>query len=190
MCLLKTYSESRGHNFALNATFDEIDFDKYDGLVIPGGRAPEYLAINSSVQSLVRKFSESGKPIASVCHGQLILAAAGLVRGRKCTAYSPVGPVLAAAGASWIEPESLAACVIDGNLITAATYESHPQYIQLFVKALGGNVSGSDKRILFLCGVSLIFMTNLLTCGVLCIYLFYVTLYLFDTDLNCFQRAL
>uniref|UniRef100_A0A9I9DGC1 DJ-1/PfpI domain-containing protein n=1 Tax=Cucumis melo TaxID=3656 RepID=A0A9I9DGC1_CUCME len=143
----QTYSESRGHNFALNATFDEIDFDKYDGLVIPGGRAPEYLAINSSVQSLVRKFSESGKPIATVCHGQLILAAAGLVRGRKCTAYPPVGPVLAAAGASWIEPESLAACAIDGNLITAATYESHPQYIQLFVKALGGNDYMEDYEI-------------------------------------------
>lgn len=163
-CFLQTYSESSGHNFALNATFDEIDFMKYDGLVIPGGRAPEYLAVDGSVVNLVRKFSEVGKPIASVCHGQLILAAAGLVGGRKCTAYPPVKPVLIAAGASWIEPESMAACVVDGNIITGATYEGHPEFIQLFVKALGGNISGSDKRILFLCGVSLNFIINLQSC--------------------------
>lgn len=148
----QTYSESLGHNFTLNATFDEINVDKYDGLLIPGGRAPEYLAINSSVQSLARKFSGSGKPIGTICHGQLVLAAAGLLKGRKCTAYPPVGPVMTAAGASWIEPESMGTCVVDGNIITAATYKGHPQFIKHFVKALGGNISGSDKRILFLCG--------------------------------------
>uniref|UniRef100_A0A7N1A9U0 DJ-1/PfpI domain-containing protein n=1 Tax=Kalanchoe fedtschenkoi TaxID=63787 RepID=A0A7N1A9U0_KALFE len=77
---LQTYSESRGHNFALNATFDEIDASRYDGLVLPGGRAPEYLALDKSVQELVAEFSNSGKPIASVCHGQLILAAAGALQ--------------------------------------------------------------------------------------------------------------
>ncbi|CBI27372.3 hypothetical protein AAG906_017576 [Vitis piasezkii] len=148
----QTYSESRGHNFTVNATFDEVDASKYDGLVIPGGRAPEYLAMNESVLDLVRKFFSSGKPIASICHGQLILAASGSVRGRKCTAYPAVGPALIAAGAHWVEPETMSACVIDGNLITAATYIGHPGFIQLFVKALGGTITGSDKRILFLCG--------------------------------------
>ncbi|RVW41805.1 Protein DJ-1-like D [Vitis vinifera] len=123
-----TYSESRGHNFTVNATFDEVDASKYDGLVIPGGRAPEYLAMNESVFGL------------------------GSVRGRKCTAYPAVGPALIAAGAHWVEPETMSACVIDGNLITAATYIGHPGFIQLFVKALGGTITGSDKRILFLCG--------------------------------------
>ncbi|KAJ6369482.1 hypothetical protein OIU76_027832 [Salix suchowensis] len=135
----QTYTESRGHNFTLNATFDEVDFGKYDGLVIPGGRAPE-------------KFSDSGKPIASVCHGQLILAAANSVKGLKCTAYPAVKPVLIDAGAHWVEPETMKACVADGNIITGATYEGHPELIQLFVKALGGKITGSDKKILFLCG--------------------------------------
>ncbi|XP_031266171.1 protein DJ-1 homolog D-like [Pistacia vera] len=148
----QTYSESRGHNFALNATFGEIEFSAYDGLIIPGGRAPEYLAMDESVLDLVRKFSISGKPIASICHGQLILAAAGTVKGQKCTAYPPVKPALIDAGASWVEPETLAACVVDGNLITGATYEGHPEFIRLFVKALGGTITGSNKRILFLCG--------------------------------------
>ncbi|KAK1568737.1 hypothetical protein Q3G72_028136 [Acer saccharum] len=148
----QTYSESRGHNFSLNATFNEIEAGNYDGLVIPGGRAPEYLAMNESVLDLVRKFSNSGKPIASICHGQLILAAADSVKDRKCTAYPPVGPVLIAAGAHWVEPETMSACVVDGNIITGATYEGHPEFIRLFVKALGGTVTGSGKRILFLCG--------------------------------------
>lgn len=153
-CWLQTYTESRGHNFTLNATFDEVDANKYDGLLIPGGRAPEYLAMNESILELVRKFFCSGKPIASICHGQLILAASGSVKGRKCTAYPPVGPALIAAGAHWVEPDTMSACVIDGNLITAATYTGHPEFIHLFVKALGGTITGSDKRILFLCGVS------------------------------------
>ncbi|KAM7278938.1 hypothetical protein ACFE04_006072 [Oxalis oulophora] len=149
----QTYSESPGHNFTLNATFDEIEFSKYDGLVIPGGRAPEYLSMNDAVVDLVKRFSQSGKPIASICHGQLILAAAGdLVKGRKCTAYSTVGPALIAAGSHWVEPETAETCVVDGNLITGATYVGHPEYIRLFVKALGGTITGSDKKILFLCG--------------------------------------
>ncbi|KAI3921038.1 hypothetical protein MKX01_036017 [Papaver californicum] len=135
----QTYSESRGHDFTLNATFSEIEASKYDGLVIPGGRAPEYLAMDES-------------PIASVCHGELILAAAGVVKGKRCTAFLAVKPMLLSVGSHWVEPQKMSACVADGNLITAATYEGHPEFIQLFIKALGGAVSGSDKRILFLCG--------------------------------------
>lgn len=149
----QTYSESPGHNFALNATYAEIEFGKYDGLVIPGGRAPEYLAMDPSVIDLVRKFSDAGKPIASICHGQLILAAAGAVKGRKCTAYPAVRPVLVAAGADWFEAETMDAYVADENLITAATYIGHPEMIRSFVKALGGTIAGPHKRILFLCGV-------------------------------------
>ncbi|KAJ6684132.1 hypothetical protein OIU85_007788 [Salix viminalis] len=108
--------------------------------------------MNESVLDCVRKFSESGKPIGSICHGHLILAAAGSVRGRKCTALHGLGPVLVDAGAHWIEPETRMDSVADGNLITGVMYRAHPAYIQLFVKALGGKVTGSDKRILFLCG--------------------------------------
>ena len=83
------------HNFILNATFDAIEVSKYDGLVIPGGRVPEYLAVNESVIGLVTKFSNSEKPIAAICHGP----------------YCVVKPVLVAAGAHWVEPETGAACL-------------------------------------------------------------------------------
>ncbi|WOK99792.1 hypothetical protein Cni_G08504 [Canna indica] len=149
----QSYNELRGHNFTLNATFDEIDqVNKYDGLIIPGGRSPEYLAMNESVVELARKFSDSAKPIASICHGLLILAAGDLVKDRKCTAFPTLKPLLIAAGAQWVEADTLAKCASDGNLITGVTYLGHAEYIRLFVEALGGSITGSDKRILFLCG--------------------------------------
>lgn len=148
----QTYSESRGHNFTLNATFDEIEVSKYDGVIIPGGRAPEYLAINDAVVKLVCKFHDSAKTIACICHGQLILAAADIVKDRQCTAFPAVKPALVAAGAHWVEPETMAKCVSHDNLITGATYDCHPEFIRLFIQALGGSITGSNKRVLFLCG--------------------------------------
>ncbi|XP_039136064.1 protein DJ-1 homolog D-like [Dioscorea cayenensis subsp. rotundata] len=148
----QTYTEYQGHNFVLNATFDEINAKDYDGLLIPGGRAPEYLAMDEKVLSLVREFMEAKKPIIAVCHGQLILAAAGVVGGRKCTAYPAVKSALVAAGAHWVEHTTLPRFVVDGNLITAVSYMDHPWLIRSFVHALGGSISGADKKILFLCG--------------------------------------
>ncbi|WOG97462.1 hypothetical protein DCAR_0416802 [Daucus carota subsp. sativus] len=148
----QTYSEARGHNFVLNATFDEIEADKYDGLLVPGGRAPEYLATDKSVLELVKVFSRSGKPIGAICHGQLILAAADIIKGRKCTGYITLKPLLSAAGGHWVEADTLAKCTADGNIITAATYYGHAEYLHHFIKALGGTITGSNKRILFLCG--------------------------------------
>lgn len=138
----------------MNATFDEIDLSTYDGVVLPGGRAGEYLAMDERVLNLVTHFAKSGKPVAAICHGQLIMAAADILKGRKVTAYPAVGPVLVAAGAHWVEPQTLASCTLDGNIITCASYHGHAEYIGHFIKALGGTVTGSDKRILFLCGVS------------------------------------
>src|SRR5213078_2125651 len=88
----QTYSEKPGHNFALNAAFAEVKADDYHALVIPGGRAPEYLRLNEQVLNLVRAFAASSKPIAALCHGIQVLTAAGVVRGRTLTAYPAVGP--------------------------------------------------------------------------------------------------
>ncbi|KAL7606902.1 protein DJ-1 homolog D isoform X1 [Lactuca sativa] len=148
----QTFSEDRGHNFTLNATFDKIDVCSYDGLVIPGARAPEYLATYESVVEIAKHFARTGKPIASICHGSLILAAGGVLKGRTLTAFPTLGPVLVTAGANWVQPETMASCFVDGNLITGASYEGHAEYIGHFIKALGGTVTGFNKRILFLCG--------------------------------------
>ncbi|KAI3840869.1 hypothetical protein MKX03_009997 [Papaver bracteatum] len=146
-------SETDGHKFKLNATFDDVEATYYDGLLIPGGRAPEYLARNESVVELVKKYAETGNPIASICHGSLILAAADLVRDRKLTAFPCLEAVLVAAGATWIAPQSMDDYYVDRNLVSGVTYEAHPKFISLFLGTLGCKVHGADnKRILFICG--------------------------------------
>lgn len=137
----QTYSEKPGHNFSINADFDEINSDDYDGLVIPGGRSPEYLRLNEQVLEIVRDFSKSNKPIASICHGQQILVAADVLNGKRCTAYPAVKPDVIAAGASWGEVnETFSNAFVDGNLVTAAAWPGHPEWIRKFLELLGTRI--------------------------------------------------
>jgi len=131
----QTYSEKPGHNFTLNRAFDDVKEAAYDALVIPGGRAPEYLRLNARVLEIVRHFAEAGKPIASICHGAQILAAAGVLEGRKCAAYPAVGPEVTRAGGRDVDlPVEQA--VTDGNLVTAPAWPAHPVWLSQFTKLL------------------------------------------------------
>ncbi len=133
----QTYSEKRGHNFALNATFDEIDPGSYDALVIPGGRAPEYLRLNEKVLDMVRAFDEASKPIAAVCHGIQILTAAGIVKGRSCSAYPAVKPEIETCGGTYVEAsEGFDNAHTDGNLVTAPAWPAHPAWMKQFLAVL------------------------------------------------------
>jgi protease I len=137
----QTYSEKRGHNFTLNATFDDVRAQDYDGLVIPGGRAPEYIRLNEKVLEIVRHFSEARKPIASICHGQQVLVAAGVVQGKVCTAYPAVKPDLLRSGAKWAEVnETFSNAYVDGNLVTAPAWPAHPEWIRKFLDLLGTKI--------------------------------------------------
>lgn len=134
----QTYSEKRGHNFRLNADFEQVRREQYDGLVIPGGRAPEYLRLNPAVLDLVRYFADAKKPIAAICHGPQLLTAAGVVRSRACTAYPAVRPELEVGGARWIEPSAgMDSAHVDGNLVTAPAWPAHPAWIRAFLQVLG-----------------------------------------------------
>lgn len=132
----QTYSEKPGHRFTLNADFATVRPDDYDGLLIPGGRAPEYLRLNDRVLELVRAFQEAGKPIAAICHGLQILAAAGVLTGRSCTAYPACGPEVRLAGATYVDVDVTAAHV-DNNLVTAPAWPAHPAFCREFLKLLG-----------------------------------------------------
>jgi len=137
----QTYTEKRGHNFALNATFEEIQPEAYDALVIPGGRAPEYLRLNESVLDIVRHFAQADKPIAAICHGLQILTAAGVVEKKLCTAYPAVQPELIQAGAQWGEVNAtFSNAYVDGNLVTAAAWPGHPEWISKFLEVLGTKI--------------------------------------------------
>ena len=131
----QTYSEKPGHNFTLNRAFDDVKEATYDALVIPGGRAPEYLRLNARVLEIVRHFAEAGKPIASICHGAQILAAAGVLEGKKCSAYPAVGPEVTRAGGRYAEIAADQA-VTDGNLVTAPAWPAHPVWLSQFTKLL------------------------------------------------------
>jgi len=137
----QTYSEKRGHNFAINADFDQIQAGDYDGLVIPGGRAPEYIRLNEKVIEIVQAFAASNKPIASICHGQQVLAAAGVIEGKLCTAYPALKPDLVKAGARWGEiNETFSNAHVDGNLVTAAAWPGHPEWMRKFLELLGTRI--------------------------------------------------
>ena len=135
----QTYSEKRGHNFTLNASFSEIKAEEYDALVIPGGRAPEYLRLNEAVIKIVQHFSQTDKPIASICHGAQLLAAAGIIRGKSCSAYPAVGPDVALAGGTYVSIPMDKAHV-DGTLVTAPAWPAHPEWLAKFLQVLGTKI--------------------------------------------------
>ncbi|WP_142848755.1 DJ-1/PfpI family protein [Telmatospirillum sp. J64-1] len=135
----QTYSEKRGHNFALNADFAAIRPEDYDGLVIPGGRAPEYLRLDEGVLEIVRHFANAGKPIAAVCHGAQILTAADVIRGRRISAYPACAPEVRAAGAEYAEV-ALTEAVTDGPFVTAPAWPAHPAWLAQFVEVLSAKV--------------------------------------------------
>ena len=135
----QTYSEKPGHNFALNATFNEIKPEDYDALVIPGGRAPEYIRLNEKVLDIVRYFAKANKPIAAICHAAQVLVAAGVVEGRTCSCYPAVGPDVKRAGGEYVNiPVDKAH--VDGNLVTAPAWPAHPEWLAKFLKVLGTKV--------------------------------------------------
>ena len=131
----QTYSEKRGHNFALNADFAEVEPSTYDGLIIPGGRAPEYLRLNPIVLEMVRHFDESAKPIAALCHGAQILAAAGILRGKRVSAYPACAPEVEGCGGLYTEV-AMHEAVTDGNLVTAPAWSAHPAWLAQFLVVL------------------------------------------------------
>ncbi len=135
----QTYSEKRGHNFTLNATFDDIDPRTFDALVIPGGRSPEYLRLNEQVVAVVRHFTATNKPIAAICHGAQLLAAAGGLKNRSCSAYPACAPEVQSAGGKYVEV-AMDAAHVDGNLVTALAWPAHPQWLAKFLAVLGTRI--------------------------------------------------
>jgi protease I len=135
----QTYLEERGHDFALTATMAEIDPADYDALVVPGGRAPEYLRTHEEVIEAVTHFFEAEKPVATLCHGPQVLAAAGVLDGYELTAYPAVRPEVEAAGCSWVD-----GVVRDRNLVTAQAWPDHPEWLAEFMDLLGDEISHGD----------------------------------------------
>ena len=138
----QTYTEKPGHNFTLNATFDDIRPEDYDALVIPGGRAPEYLRLNPRVLDIIRYFDSADKPIAALCHGPQLLAAARVIAGKRVNAYPACAPEVELAGATFV-PLEVTQAVTDGNLVTGPAWPAHPAWLAQFLQVLSNHL---DKR--------------------------------------------
>jgi len=136
----QTYMESRGHNFELNATMADVDPSEYDALCVPGGRAPEYLRTHDAVIEVVQHFFEADKPVASLCHGPQILAAAGVLDGYEMTAYPAVRAECEAAGCSWVD-----GVVRDRNLVTGQAWPDHPEWLAEFLALLGDEIHHGES---------------------------------------------
>jgi protease I len=135
----QTYSEKRGHNFTLNATFENIRAEDYDALVIPGGRAPEYIRLNPRVLEIVRHFANAKKPIAAICHGAQVLAAADVLHGKNCSCYPAVSPDVVRAGGTFADI-AMTDAVVDGNLVSAPAWPAHPAWLSKFLNVLGTRI--------------------------------------------------
>jgi protease I len=135
----QTYSEKPGHRFTLNATFSAVKPADYDAMVVPGGRAPEYLRLNAEVLEMVRHFARAGKPIAAICHGLQILTAAGVLKGRSCTAYPAVEPEVTSAGGKWVSVP-IDQAHVDGNLVTAPAWPANSQWLAKLLGVLGTTI--------------------------------------------------
>lgn len=138
----QTYTEKPGHNFALNATFDDVNPANYDGLVVAGGRAPEYLRREDGVLEMVRHFFDNDKPVAAICHGLQILSAADVVKGKTLTAYPACGPEMEAAGANYKDVD-VTEVVVDDNLVTSPAWPGHPKWLAAYLEVLGTKITHS-----------------------------------------------
>lgn len=137
----QTYTEKPGHRFGITTTFEDVDPAAYDALVIPGGRAPEYIRLDERVLAIVRHFAAANKPMASVCHGQQILVAADVLNGKQCTAYPAVKPDILQAGGQWAEVnDTFSNAYADGNLVTAPAWPAHPEWMRKFLVLLGSTI--------------------------------------------------
>ena len=140
----QTYSENPGHNFALNATFDEIKPESYDALIIPGGRAVEYIRLNPRVLEIVRHFANAKKPIAAICHAAQLLAAAGVLKGRKCSAYPACAPDVTIAGGTYADI-AMDEAIVDGNLVTAPAWPALHAWLAKFLVVLETKIELSAR---------------------------------------------
>jgi protease I len=135
----QTYSEKRGHNFSLNATFDQVKPEDYDALIIPGGRAPEYIRMNARVLEIVRYFMKENRPVAAICHAAQVLAAAGVLKGRKCSCYPATSPDVTLAGGTFVDG-AMTEAVVDGNLVSGPAWPALQAWLAKFLAVLGTKI--------------------------------------------------
>ena len=130
-----TYVERKGYLIESDIAFDDVNTADYKAVLIPGGRAPEYLRNDARVIKIVNEFSAAGKYIFAICHGSQILVTAGLVNNKKIACYEHVKPEVESCGGIYITPDE---AIQDGKIVTGKTWQSHPEFYKLVFSCLQG----------------------------------------------------
>jgi protease I len=133
-----TYVERPGYGAESDLTFDDVHVGDYEAVIVLGGRAPEDLRHDPRVLAIVGEFAQREKWVFAICHGVQILAAAGLVRGRRVTAYEHCRWEIEAAGATYVSTDQ---AVRDGRMVTGQTWQSHPEFYRLVFECLRGDAT-------------------------------------------------
>jgi len=136
----QTYIEVRGHDVELTASLSDVDHADYDGLLIPGGRGPEYIRTEDEVIDLTQHFFEANKPVAAICHGQQVLTAADVVEGYELTSFPPLKSDVEAAGATWVDGVTR-----DRNLVTGRNWADTADVLTPFMELLGTEVRHGER---------------------------------------------
>jgi protease I len=137
----ETNTEKLGYGIQSNLAFADVRPDDYDGLVIPGGRAPEYIRYDEALQRIVQAFFKANKPVAAICHAAQVLAVAGVLKNRHMTCYHLVRSEAIAAGGSYVDQE----VVVDGNLVTSRAWPDHPAFMREFFRILRASAQKGAK---------------------------------------------
>src|SRR2546426_7786998 len=137
-----TYTEKPGYSWDADLAFKDVKPDDYVALVIPGGRAPEYIRNDADLQKIIRHFFQQEKPVAQLCHAPLALAAAGVLKGRKTAAYPALEPDVTAAGATYVDSDA----VVDGEMVSARAWPDHPSWMREFMRLLQKKAPVTSKE--------------------------------------------
>jgi protease I len=137
-----TYTEKPGYTWDADLAFADVDPSQYVALVVPGGRAPEYIRNDPDCQRIIKHFFSEAKPVAQLCHASLALAAAGVLEGRRTAAYPALEPDVAAAGAEFVD----GAGIVDGEMVSARAWPDHPEWMREFVRMLRERAPAEGSR--------------------------------------------
>jgi deglycase len=137
-----TYTEKLGYTWPADVAFADVDPSEYVALVIPGGRAPEYIRNDPDCLRIIKHFFGESKPVAQLCHAPLALAAADVLKGRRTAAYPAIAPDVRVAGAEFVDSEA----VVDGNMVSARAWPDHPSWMREFIRLLETKASPAAGR--------------------------------------------
>ncbi len=137
-----TYTEKPGYTWDADVAFADVDPSDYAALVVPGGRAPEYIRNDSDFQRIVKHFFDEEKPVAQICHAPLALASAGVLAGRRTAAYPALEPDVEAAGAEYVDGGG----IVDGMMVSGRAWPDHPAWMREFMRLLREHAPAEPAR--------------------------------------------